>query len=169
MLLRFADINPVVLKFDKRDFKGLSENLSSGNSAFYFSEKTQSIDLLSYLSDFAPGSVLYITSYSVSERLLNFLSLLKQKGTISKLFILIDWKIKLSRPDLANYAETVADEFKICNIQGKIWLFDNGNIKLSHISSTNLNYNPREEAGLITCDESVHEFYKKILDERLFK
>jgi hypothetical protein len=168
MLLRFADINPVVLHFNKKDFAGLDNCLHENKTAFYFSEKTQSIDLLSYLTAISPGAVLYITSYSVSERLLNFLHLLKEKGIVEKLYILIDWKIKLSRPDLANYAESVADGFKVCNIHGKIWLLDNGKIQISHISSTNLNYNPREESGVITCDNSIFEFYKKILDERLF-
>lgn len=166
MRIKSSDIETAVIRIINNSFVDL-ELLVTNKTLFFYAEKTQSIQMITKFLEIMGPSELILTSYSVSDRLLNFLLACKNNGLITRLTLIIDWKVKLSNASLANFAQSISDDFGLDDVHAKLWLFKSEKETLSVVSSQNINHNPRKEAGTITKEPHIHAYYEEILLELL--
>lgn len=166
MKLAYADIgNTVSLKLSKKNLEPLGLMLRKNKNVVCLFENTQSIELLSFLLNFTGPCEITLTSYSLSDRAVNFLYKQKLLGNITNLKVLVDWRIRQSNASLVQHLRNVCDQFAFDNFHAKIWLFENDAYKICFVSSVNVGHNPRKEAGSIFLNDRIFDTFKSSLHE----
>lgn len=166
MRLHYSDItNTTSLKVKKNEMNELKETLLEHKNAVCIFQSIQSIDLLKFLLDFTGPAIVHLTTYSVSERAVNFFAKCKMEKLIKELHVVVDWRIKLSNPQLILHLESVCDSIAFDNYHAKIWLLESSDKKIACSSSINIGHNPRKESASIFFDDAIFQTFKKEFDE----
>lgn len=168
MRLNFSELeNTSSLKVKKNELLELKNMLVQHRNVVCIFENMQSIDLIKFLLDFTGPSILHITTYSVSERAINFFAKCKMDGLIQELHVVVDWRIKLSNPQLILHLESISDSISFDNYHAKIWLLESNSKKIACSSSINIGHNPRKECASIYFDDAIFKTFKEEFDELL--
>lgn len=141
------------------------------NMMFYTHSGFNVIDILFFaINEMQPVDV-WLTSFSFTNEVADKLNILVNAKQISSLWLMLDYRVQYSRPDLIHQLNNIADDVIINKNHSKLILLCNNENKeyLSIVSSANLNRNPRDEAGCISRSYDTFSFYKNIFDQELKK
>lgn len=105
-----------------------------------------------------------ITTWAITEKPLRSLLDLKQKGKIKSLTGLFEHKIKSHSSKSFAFAKQFFDEVKLTKIHAKITLISNPEWSITILGSSNWTINRRIEAGVLSTQKEIFEFYKKLID-----
>jgi hypothetical protein len=137
---------------------------------FYTAKSLHIMDLLIHCIDEMKPCQVWLTSFSLTNHVVDQLNMMYQNGMITQLSLMIDWRVKLSRPDLVYRISQIADDVILNDNHSKLILISNSSKACySIVSSANLNNNPRNEAGVISRDPGVFHFYKNIFENESIK
>ena len=129
----------------------------------FYTDKFQLFDMIEILLEQLHGrcSILYMTSFSISEEFIRKIWRFRQQMKISKVILLLDHKAAIKVSKLLPFSRNVFDEVYLTNNHGKVILFD-ADIKISICTSQNQTRGNRREATIITSDKDT---YRSFLSE----
>lgn len=91
----------------------------------------------------------WITTYSMTELSARVLAQMKDKGEISDLHLLMDYKSKMRYPEVDQLIRNVASSIGLTHLHAKVLVINNGNKFITMLGSANWTKNPRIETGVI--------------------
>jgi hypothetical protein len=114
-----------------------------------------------------PARIMFST-FSICDEAICSLKNMKDAGLITELKCVVDFSIRKSRMDLANFLLNISDQVSLCSNHTKIILISNENFNVTLITSANLTENKRYEVGVICTLKSVAdvflEFFKGAME-----
>lgn len=140
------------------------------NNVPYFSKGNVQLHhvLLDVLSQV--GEVdLFISSFTISEEFIRKLHKLKLTGQIKSLKLLIDLRSSKKTLHLSYFLSQVADEVYLANNHSKLMLIKSSDYSISIITSQNQTRGNRYEAGIISTQKSIYDFYFNSINDELPK
>lgn len=105
---------------------------------------------------------LMMATWSVSNDAINRLSMAMSAGLITECRALLDWRVKVRRPDALTVLRQSleAADLRLDNCHAKIYLLDGNGWHVTFLGSPNLTTNPRLEASVLTESRDVWEFHR---------
>lgn len=117
-------------------------------------------DLIDYIIDKIGPAELTACTWSVSspahEKLIKMLNL----GKITKLNMLLDWRIHQRGKGVAVWLKQYADNFKVSNCHAKVSVLESKTHAISIVGSANWTNNPRIECGILSTSPQIAQFHK---------
>jgi hypothetical protein len=124
-------------------------------------------DLLFHiLKQIGPASV-YISTWSISEDATRKMLDHVKNGSIKKLSCVLDWRVKVRRPEVYELAKYNISDIRLTTCHAKVTVIENDQWNIAIIGSANYTNNPRIEAGVIACYKDVADFHKKWMKEEM--
>jgi len=139
------------------------------NLHFYTHGNFNIMDLLIYAVNDLKPCKLWISSFSLSKHACDQLNVLYKSESVTELNVMLDYRVKISNPDLIYQLESFVDSITLTKNHSKLILIGSHNEKqtITVTSSANLNTNPRNEAGVISKDIESFDFYKNIFEREI--
>ena len=119
------------------------------------------LDVLSQVGE----ADLFISSFTISEEFIRKLYKLKLSGQIKSLKLLIDIRSSKKTLHLSYFLSKVADEVFLANNHSKLMLIKTEQYSVSIITSQNQTRGNRYEAGIISTENSIFDFYSNAIAE----
>jgi hypothetical protein len=125
------------------------------------------IDLLNVILDQTGPAEVTIATWSAYEDSIRSLVRSCEKGRITKLSTIFDWRIRVRTPAVYEFLK-----FNICNIclsncHAKTTVIENDKFRIVIVGSANYTSNSRIETGVICCSAEVADFHKGWMMEEL--
>jgi hypothetical protein len=124
-------------------------------------------DLLKHLLSITGPAKVCICSWSVSESAVIYLLEAIEKGEITNLKLLFDWRVKVRRPKVLQLVKANISNVYLTNTHAKVFTISNENWGISCVGSSNLTNNPRIECGVITADKEIQKFHQSWIEKTI--
>ncbi len=141
------------------------------NSEFapYLNNRVQSYHVFDFLLDHCQGAdSMYVSSFAITDVYVR--RIIQQRERIKHITLVLDFTFASRNPRVLLYAAHQVDEVYLTNNHSKVLLI-RGQKDAVSISSNNATNNVRYEAGMITCNPTLVDFYesemKKLIDNSL--
>ncbi len=144
--------------------------VTMGESLHYVSIGEWSMhDILFHLlSQTGPADV-YIATWSVSEDAVRQLIQKVTDGSITRLYGILDWRVKVRRPEAFELARFNVADLRLTTCHAKVTVIRNEAWGIAIVGSANYTNNPRIEAGVIACDFDVASFHQDWMASEILK
>lgn len=151
--------NAVICKSPLK-LKALLQEIKPGVSVHYVSKGDWSMHdlVMQLLNTYSPAEI-YMSTYALRETPLRQLILAQQKGLITSLNMLIDYRAKVRTPEVFQLAQMNANRLFLIAIHAKVCVLKVGDVFVSIVTSSNWTTNPKIEAGVVTMDKIIGEFH----------
>lgn len=116
--------------------------------------------------EFGKGELSFCT-WGLSEPPLRALHALKQKGLITRLEAVLDWRIKERQPNAWQFFEGIADNYGFAKSHAKGYLIATAEAKYTILITANLNRNTKNEFGCIMRSENTYNLYHAWIQKHL--
>lgn len=110
-----------------------------------------------------------IATWAISQKPMETLEKLKNKGQILSLTGLFERKIPTHNAKTFGFAQVIFDEIYLTANHAKVMLFENQDWAISVVSTANWTINRRTEVGIIMCLKESVAFQKKWMNESKFR
>ncbi len=131
-----------------------------GNNIPYFSTGEFSMhELIEHLLEQTGPAKVVLSSFSITEVAIRTFQRLMEKRTIQSMACLFDFTVRRHKLGLLFFASNVISRIAITKCHAKIVLIYNGKHYITIVSSANLNINDKIEAGIISTDTKIFDFY----------
>jgi hypothetical protein len=124
-------------------------------------------DILQYCLMQSGGSVVYLTTWSISEDVARMLFSLKEKGLITKLHCLLNDRVRTQNTKAFYMLQNLIDEVGLAPCHAKVFVIEGGRYPVTVVSSANCNKNIRIEAGVLDTSEQAANFHKGWISEKI--
>ena len=150
--------NSYITDAQSKDLAEQIGNLMEGHSYHYDTIASWSThDILIYcLSQTIPSEV-YIACWAIKEYPARIITNLKNDGVITKLHLLLDYRIPVTSPDAYQLLIENADTIQTTRIHAKLTVITNEEKSITIVSTSNYTQNTRGEVGVITVSKKVAE------------
>lgn len=143
--------------------------LSIEHDTHYISDGDWSLhDLISELLKQYKPAELFLTTYAIREFSIRQLVIAMERGDLLSVNLLLDYRAKVRTPEVYQLASMNLNKICLMAIHAKITVIRSAKGCVTIVGSTNLTSNPRVEAGVISLNENVAEFYisniQKLMD-----
>lgn len=118
--------------------------------------------LIKHICEIIGPSEVTLCTWAMTEKPLEVIQMLKQKGLITKLTGLFEDKITTKGKGYA-FAQQFFDETFLTRIHAKVTVFQNEHYSVTVFSSANLTKNRRVESGTIICDKKTAQWAKNYI------
>lgn len=108
---------------------------------------------------------LKIATFSIVDSTMRPFFIAKEDGLIEDMHFIVDHRVKQWMLGALLFAQSFTSNIRITENHMKIFLVYNDNYKIALISSANLNKNYRYEAGFLTTEKHIFDFYDSQFDE----
>lgn len=115
-------------------------------------------ELLYHLLRITGPVKVYLTTWSIKETPVRMLMLMQEKGLITELHALMDFRVRSTTPAVFFLAKSNITRIGLSSIHAKTTVLINSKWSISVISSANYTNNLRIERGVVCCDHSVAAF-----------
>lgn len=105
-----------------------------------------------------------LTTWAITEKPLRTLLDMKQKGKIKRLTGLLEHKIKSHSSKSYAFAKEFFDEVRLTKIHAKITIISNPDWSITILGSSNWTINRRIEAGVLSTQKEIFDFYQKLIE-----
>lgn len=147
---------------ESNQLKDVVSKVTAGAIIVWVSEKNWSMhELLLALLNTTGPSVVHISSYAMSETPARTLSMLKDAGTITELYCLLDNRVEVRTAKTIQLIKSISNDYALIDTHAKVTIIQNSNWQIAVIGSANYTGNERYESGVII--ES-----KEAVDQQLF-
>jgi hypothetical protein len=116
-------------------------------------------DMIALLSEKIGTAKLYLSTWTITEEPMRVLFQLIEKGYISELNCLFDYRIEKQKAEAFQLAKVNASRVKLVKIHAKVAVLINEEWAITILGSANLTKNPRIEAGVISSSRVAAEFH----------
>lgn len=106
-----------------------------------------------------PASM-FISSFSIGEDAVRTFDRLSQKKLLIKSHLLLDLNIKRHKIGMLFFSLNIAQEIRLAKNHSKIVLLNFGFQQITIVGSANLNLNDKIEAGIISNNPALFNYYK---------
>jgi hypothetical protein len=135
-------------------------DIDAGSAAHVISDGEWSLhDAIHHLARLAGPSEVLVATWSVSEAAVRLLCSMLDRGDVTRLTCLCDWRVKQRRPEAAAFLERQADSLRVTNCHAKAAVIIGGELAFSVVTSANLTNNPRLDVYVITEGRAVADFH----------
>ena len=146
----------------------LLDAIQPGKSVHYVSKGDWSMhDLVMQLVCKNAPAVIYVSTYALRETPLRQLIIAQQKGLISSLNMLIDYRAKVRTPEVYQLAKINANKIFLIAIHAKVCVIQSAEATISIVTSSNWTTNPKIEAGVVTMDKAIGDFHIEWMDQTM--
>lgn len=122
----------------------------------YLTNALQVADILEWILDQIGRSKIYVTSFSISEEFLRRLYFIKEKGNVSEINLVLDFKATQKTIKLWAFIQQVINATYLTDNHSKMLLAKSESGKyVSLITSQNLTRGNRNESAFISTDKSI--------------
>jgi len=143
-------------------------SLQMGETIHYVSMGDWSLhDVVLHIIDHSGPAEVDIVIWSIAEDPVRLLLKNIEAGNITRLRMLLDWRVKVRRPEVMQLCRANIAEIKLSSCHAKMALVSNDKWAVAVIGSANLTNNPRIEAGVIACDREVLDFHRSWITAEL--
>jgi hypothetical protein len=143
--------------FDEQDYFYISNGkVSTYQMISYFLDK--------YCQKYG-AATLHITTWGMTELAIRQLVTRKQSGQILKVHFVCSEQTKVNKQNEFYLMKELATTFTTIPCHAKIYLMEIGFMKISIITSANLNRNNKLEAGVISGSTETYFFYREFLNK----
>jgi hypothetical protein len=122
--------------------------------------------VVSLLEKYGPAE-LYTTTYALREFPMRQLILAKERGDVTTIKMLIDYRAKMRTPEVYQLASMNLTDIRLIAIHAKVAVIRSAQACVSIVCSSNWTQNPRIEAGSITMDADVAHFHIDWIEKTL--
>lgn len=138
----------------------LVSSLEANKQLHYISDGDWSMhDLVMLLLQQYKPAELYFTSYAIRELSMRQLVMAQQRGEISSIKMLLDYKAKSRTPEVFQLAAMNFNQIYLVPIHAKVTVIRSTAGSISIVGSSNWTSNPRIEAGVVSLDKWLAEFH----------
>ncbi len=142
--------------------------IKKGESVHYVSKSEWSMhDLVLYIIDIIGPAELYAVTWSVSNEAVGEILKYLKNGKITKMDFLVDWRVKVRRPEAYEFLKYNATKLYVSNTHAKVAVLRNENYHISIVSSANFTNNPRIESGVLTESKKIADFHIGWISEEI--
>lgn len=142
--------------------------ISMGDCIHYVSMGEWSLhDLVFHLLSITGPAEITMATWSVSEDAVRLMLKNIEHGLIKKLSLLLDWRVKVRRPEVLSLVKSNITEIRESSCHAKLAVIENDGWQICIVGSANLTNNPRIEAGVIHADKNAADFHKKWMDAEI--
>jgi len=121
--------------------------------------------LIEHLLEQTGPAKVVLSSFSITEVAIRTFQRLMEQGTIQSLACLFDFTVRRHKLGLLFFARNVISQISIAKCHAKVVLIYNGKHYVTVVSSANLNINDKMEAGIISTDTAIFDyFYTKLIE-----
>lgn len=117
-----------------------------------------------FLSEVGPFH-LSLSTFNISEDALRPVFFMRERGELLSSRFIFDINIRRHKLDMLLFARSVADEIHLSSSHMKVVLCRNAAVSIAVVGSANMNKNIRHEAGFITTDPRLFDFYADYFDD----
>lgn len=149
-----ADDNTLASKIHELPINGLLQ---------FWSRKSSNLKILKAVINAFGAVSIYFTTWGLSEIAVRQLATLHSQNLILSVSALLDERILIRRPSVAQLAKSLSGNIGLSNAHAKVMVIQNQKINISIVSSANLTKNPRLESSVIINSQSLADFNKQII------
>ncbi len=102
---------------------------------------------------------LFITTYAIREFSIRQLILAQERGDISNIKMLLDYRAKVRTPEVYHLASMNIDSIFLTSIHAKVTVIKSKVGYVAIVASANWTQNPRIEAGVLSTNKDIAEFH----------
>lgn len=102
---------------------------------------------------------LSLATFNLSEDSLRPIFFMKERSELLTARFLLDANIRRHKIDMMFFSTSIADDIRVSSTHMKVLLCENRTLKLALVGSANMNKNIRHEAGIITTDKYMFDYY----------
>lgn len=145
----------------------LTELLYSNETVHYQTKGAWSMyQLLQSLMMDAGESIVYLSTYAISETAMRMLANMKHEGLLKELHCLIDNRVETRTAKSLQLMMAMADHYKLIACHAKVTLIEGENRSYCVVGSANYTENKRIEAGFVSSNPDIIMMHKTwMLDE----
>lgn len=134
--------------------------LNTSDTVHFISKGDWSISdlVIALLNKYNP-SELYFSTYSFREHQARQLFLAQDKGLITSINMLVDYRINVRTPEVMQLAANTFNRISYLRIHAKVCVIDSPIGKISIAGSANWTSNPRLEQGVISTNPELANFH----------
>lgn len=138
----------------------LLSSLNKERDVHYISDGDWSLHdlIMQLLKEYKPAE-LYLTTYAIREFAIRQLIMAMDRKELLSINMLLDYRAKVRTPEVYQLAAMNMNKICLMAIHAKITVLRSPKGCVTIVGSTNLTSNPRVEAGVISLNEQVAEFY----------
>lgn len=114
--------------------------------------------LMEYLLIQTGPCKLWFTTWTISEESMRAMVDMIQKGLITELNAVLDYRIERRKPEAFQLAANIITNIRLTKCHAKVLVITNGEWSISVMGSANFSKNPRLEAGVIFTDQQTAQF-----------
>ncbi len=132
------------------------------NKTYHYSTngRWSQYELLCYVLEQTGPAIVYLTTWKINNNVAAAIAMLKQRGFISDLFLLLEKRIEITSPEAQDLITSVAEKYKITDIHAKVIVIENEQWNIAISGSGNMTVNPRIECGVVSTHKEVATFHK---------
>jgi len=140
--------------------KLLVEAIKTSEHVHFISDGDWSMhDLVMQLLTIYKPAQLYITTYAIREFPIRQLILAQERGEITNVKMLLDYRAKVRTPEVFHLASMNINSIFLTSIHAKVTVIKSDVGCVTIVASANWTQNPRIEAGLVSTNKDVAEFH----------
>ena len=108
---------------------------------------------------------LSVATFNVSEDSLRPIFFMRERGELLSVRFLFDANIQRHKVDMLYFSANIADSVRTSYSHMKIMLCVSERLSLAVVGSANMNRAHRHEAGIVTTDKTMCDFYQSYFDD----
>jgi hypothetical protein len=116
-------------------------------------------DLVMQLLEIYKPAQLFITTYAIREFPIRQLIMAQDKGDITNVKMLLDYRAKVRTPEVYHLASMNINSIFLTSIHAKVTVIKSDIGSVAIVASANWTQNPRIEAGVVTTNKEAAEFH----------
>lgn len=116
-------------------------------------------EMISHICEKIGTARLFLSTWTITEEPMRVLFGLIDKGLISELNCLFDYRIEKRKAEAFQFAKVNASRIKLIKVHAKVAILINDHWSVTILGSANLTKNPRIEAGIISTCRETAEFH----------
>lgn len=150
------------LLIERRKTLADSFGIFEHNKTYHYSTngRWSQYELLTYILEQIGPAVVYLTTWKINNNVAGAIAMLKQKGFITDLYLLLEKRIEVTSPQAQDLITSVAEKYKITDIHAKVIVIENEHWSIAINGSGNMTVNPRIECGVVSTYKEVSTFHK---------
>lgn len=162
--------NNQFLLIDRKKTLADSFGVFEHNKTYHYSTngRWSQYELLCYILEQIGTADVYLTTWKINNDVAANIAMLKNKGFIYDLFLLLEKRIAVTSPQAQDLITSVADRYKITDIHAKVMVIENKEWSISVNGSGNMTVNPRIECGVVSTHREVSEFHKNWIIKEIY-
>lgn len=165
-----SDANNQFLLIERRKTLAESFGQFEHNKTYHYSTngRWSQYELLCYILEQTGPAIVYLTTWKINNDVAGNIAMLKSKGFISDLYLLLEKRIEVTSPQAQDLITTVAEKYKITDIHAKVMVIENESWSIAINGSGNMTVNPRIECGVVSTHREVANFHKKWILKEIY-